>query len=114
MRKRLVIALVCAPALAGCSSDTFTGLDWWKRAEIEGNSTGGVIPAQLVRGDVQAAADRWCDKYGRVAKITFNSGQQDASVVFVCVDKGAAAPPPPPPETPPPAAKQPAGPPKKR
>jgi hypothetical protein len=113
MRKALVIALSCAPALVGCSSGTVSGLDWWRKAEIEGNSTGGVIPSQLVRDDVQAVADRWCDKYGRVAKITFNSGQPGASVVFICVDKGAAAPPPPQPETPPPAVGK-AGPPRKR
>jgi hypothetical protein len=113
MRKVLAIALLCAPALAGCGSSTISGLDFWKRAEIEGNSTGGVIPPQLVKGDVQAAADKFCDKWGRAAKITFNSGQEGASVVFICVDKGAAGPPPPQPETPPPGAGK-AGPPKKR
>jgi hypothetical protein len=114
MKKTLAIALLCAPALAGCSSGTVTGLDFWKRVEIEGNSTGGVIPAALAKGDVQAAADKWCDKYDRVAKITFNSGQAGASVVFICIDKGANPPPPPEADTPPPAAKQPAGPPRKR
>jgi hypothetical protein len=113
MRKVLAIALLCAPALAGCTSSGGGIFDFWKRAEIDGNSTGGVIPPQLVKGDVQALADKWCDKWGRVGKITFNSGQEGASVVFICVDKGAAGPPPPP-ESPPPAPAGKAGPPKKR
>ena len=110
MRKLLAIALLAAPALCGCSSGTTYGLDWWRSYEIEGNSTGGVIPAQLVKGDVQAAADKFCDKWDRVAKITFNSGQPGASVVFICVDKVKAEPPPPPL----PAQPSKAGPPKKR
>ena len=113
MRKLLAIALLAAPPLAGCSTGTITGLDWWRSYEIEGNSSGGVIPAQLVKSEAQVLADanKWCDKYDRVSKITFNSGQPGASVVFICVDKTpiAAAPPPPPP---PPPSK--AGPPKKK
>jgi len=96
MRRQLAIALICAPALSGCTSGTY-GLDWFRSYEIEGNSTGGVIPPQLVKGDVQAAADKFCDKWDRVAKITFNSGQPGSSVVFICVDKVKAEPPPPPP-----------------
>jgi hypothetical protein len=101
MKKTIAIALLVAPALAGCSSGTVTGLDWWRKVEIEGNSTGGVIPAQLVKSEaqVQADADKWCERWGRVAKITFNSGQSGASVVFICEDR--APPPPPPPPAPP-------------
>jgi hypothetical protein len=110
MRKTIAIALLCTPALAGCTSGTSYGVDWFRSYEIEGNSTGGTIPPQLVKSDaqVQADADKFCGKYDRVAKITFNSGQAGATVVFICVDKAAAAPPPPPP----PPSK--AGPPKKR
>ena len=110
MRRQLAIVLICVPALSGCSSGTTYGLDWFRGYEIEGNSTGGVIPPQLVKGDVQAAADKFCDKWDRVAKITFNSGQPGSSVVFICVDKVKAEPPPPPP----PAQPSKGGPPKTR
>jgi hypothetical protein len=99
MRRHLAIALLAAPALGGCTTGTISGIDWWRSYEIEGNSSGGIIPPQLVKSDaqVQADANKFCDKWDRVAKITFNSGQAGASVVFICVDKAKAEPPPPPP-----------------
>jgi hypothetical protein len=74
------------------------------RKEIEGNNTGGVIPAELARGaNAQSLANAHCARWGASARITFNQIETGSDVVFVC-DK---APTPPPPDAKPAPAKKP-------
>jgi hypothetical protein len=64
------------------------------RKEIEGNNTGGVIPAELARGaNVQSLASAHCAKWGASARITFSQVETGSDVVFVC-ERAPVAPPP--------------------
>jgi hypothetical protein len=55
------------------------------RKEIEGNSTGGVIPPALVAsGNTQAAANAHCAKWNTTARITFSGADAGGDTVFVC------------------------------
>jgi hypothetical protein len=55
------------------------------RKEIEGNSTGGVIPPALVAsGNTQAAANAHCAKWNTTARITFSGAEAGGDTVFVC------------------------------
>jgi hypothetical protein len=77
------------------------------RKEIEGNNTGGVIPAELARGaNVQSLANAHCAKWGASARITFNQADTGSDTVFVCERAPAMPPAPPPPDTKQPPAKK--------
>lgn len=55
------------------------------RKEIEGNSTGGVIPPALVAGgNTQAVANAHCAKWNTTARITFSGADAGGDTVFVC------------------------------
>ena len=57
----------------------------YTRKEIEGNSTGGVIPPALVAGgNTQAAANAHCAKWNTTARITFSGADAGGDTVFVC------------------------------
>jgi hypothetical protein len=55
------------------------------RKEIEGNNTGGSIPANLVKGgNAQALADAHCARWSTRARITFSGTDSGGDTVFVC------------------------------
>jgi hypothetical protein len=55
------------------------------RKEIEGNNTGGVIPAGLVSGgNAQSLANAHCAKWNATARITFSGADSGGDTVFVC------------------------------
>jgi hypothetical protein len=55
------------------------------RKEIEGNNTGGVIPAGLVSGgNAQSLANAHCEKWNATARITFSGAESGGDTVFVC------------------------------
>ena len=94
---RLALLMLAAAALGACGTSV--------RKEIEGNNTGGVIPAELARGaNPQSLASAHCAKWGASARITFSQVETGSDVVFVC-EKAPAAPPPPDPKPVPPAKK---------
>lgn len=74
------------------------------RKEIEGNNTGGIIPAPLLAGgaNAQALADAHCARWKSTARITFTAAETGGDVVFVCEIGGTPAVmvPPPPKQTP--------------
>ena len=75
---RPAFALVLLGAIVGACG-TYT------RKEIEGNSTGGVIPPALVAsGNTQAAANAHCAKWNTTARITFSGADAGGDTVFVC------------------------------
>jgi hypothetical protein len=85
--------IVLVLALGACGST----INWnlFAIEQIEGNSSGGIIPKRLATGDVQAKADAFCKPYDRVARITFNQGDAGGKVVFICEDpapRGAPSP----------------------
>ena len=93
---RFVLVFLAAAGLGACGSST-------ARKEIEGNNTGGIVPAELARGaNVQSLVSAHCAKWGANARITFNQIETGSDVVFVC-EKAPSAPPPPSPDAKPPA-----------
>jgi len=93
---RLVLVFWAVVGLAACGSST-------SRKEIEGNNTGGIVPAELARGaNVQSLVSAHCAKWGTNARITFSQIETGSDVVFVC-EKASSAPPAPPPDPKPPA-----------
>ena len=94
----IVFASLVTVALCACGS-TY-------RKEIEGNNTGGVIPAELARGaNVQSLANAHCAKWGASARITFSQADTASDTVFVCEQAPAVSPAPAPPAKQPPAKK---------
>jgi hypothetical protein len=101
----VIFVLLSASAVSACG-----GSLWTAKEEIIGNSTGGYIPASLVKGDAQGTANAFCATYRRTARITFTQEQAGGEVVFVCVDAAAPASGPtviPAPPAPTPAPKRP-------
>jgi hypothetical protein len=83
-------------ALAACGS-------FGTGKEIEGNNTGGFIPAALAKGNnPQALADAHCARWKSTARITANAVDTGGDVVFICEVGGqpAMTVPPAPPQTP--------------
>jgi hypothetical protein len=96
---RIVFVSLVAAGLCACGSSF--------RKEIEGNNTGGVIPAELAKGaNVQSLANAHCAKWGASARITFNQADTATDTVFVCERAPAVPPAPPPPDTKQPPAKK--------
>jgi hypothetical protein len=99
-------ALLVAGAivLASCGGSFST------RRDIEGNSTGGVIPPAAAKDkDPQQLADAHCSKWGNKGRITFRGADAGGDVVFVCdTATGPAMMATQPPATPAPAAAPPA------
>jgi hypothetical protein len=93
---QLILVFLAVAGLGACGSST-------ARKEIEGNNTGGVVPAELARGaNVQSLVSAHCAKWGANARITFSQIETGSDVVFVC-EKAPSAPPSPPPVSKPPA-----------
>jgi hypothetical protein len=92
---QLVLIFWAVVGLAACGSST-------ARKEIEGNNTGGIVPAELARGaNVQSLVSAHCAKWGANARITFSQIETGSDVVFVC-EKAPITPAPPPPDAKPP------------
>jgi hypothetical protein len=73
-------------ALAACGSLGGSG------KEIEGNNTGGFIPATLAKGNnPQALADAHCARWKSTARITANAVDTGGDVVFICEVGGQPA-----------------------
>jgi hypothetical protein len=95
--RRPVVFVLFAVALGACGGGFY-------REEIQGNNTGGIIPASLVKGgNAQALASAHCAKYGLRAKITFSQADTGGEVVFICEGgmtmQAPAAPAAPPPDS---------------
>ena len=73
-------------ALAGCA----LGGD---SSKIQGNETGGIVPA-VVRNeaDAAAAAAEFCKQYGRTPRITAKGPDAGGATVFVCLAPGKQSP----------------------
>jgi hypothetical protein len=84
---RPVIFVLLASAVSACG-----GSLWTAKEEIIGNSSGGYIPASLVKGDAQGTANAFCATYRRTARITFTQEQAGGEVVFVCVETATPGP----------------------
>ena len=71
-------------ALAACASDS---------SKIQGNETGGIVPA-IVRGeaDAAAAAAEHCRQYNRTARVTAKGADAGGATVFVCLAPGKQSP----------------------
>jgi hypothetical protein len=96
---KIAFFLLLAAGVCACGSSL--------RKEIEGNNTGGIIPAELARGaNVQSLANAHCAKWGASARITFSQADTASDAVFVCEKAPAMPPAPPPPDTKQPPAKK--------
>jgi hypothetical protein len=82
MLRWMVPALVLA--LAGCTGDS---------NKIQGNETGGVVPA-IVKSDAAAAqaAQEFCQQYNRTARVTAKGNDAGGTTVFVCLAPGKQSP----------------------
>ncbi|MCC6948935.1 MAG: hypothetical protein IT539_14315 [Bradyrhizobiaceae bacterium] len=85
---RPAIFLTTALILAACGSFGSS-----TRKEIEGNNTGGIIPAEMLRagGNAQLLADAHCAKWKSTARITYGPTDANSDAVFVCEIGGAPA-----------------------
>jgi hypothetical protein len=86
---RWILFGVAAALLGGC-----TTISWNSSKQVQGNSTGGFVPA-LVTSDTVAAeeARRHCAQYSLVPRITSTHTQTGGDTVFVCEKPGQAPPP---------------------
>ncbi len=69
--------------LAGCTDSN----------KIQGNETGGIVPA-IVKGNdaALAAAQDYCKQYNRTAKITASGSDAGGTTVFICLAPGKTSP----------------------
>ena len=69
--------------IAGCADSN----------KIQGNETGGIVPA-VIRSDADAAAaaQDFCRQYNRSAKITAKGNDAGGTTVFVCLAPGKQSP----------------------
>jgi hypothetical protein len=78
-------ALIAAAlaGLAGCADSS----------KIQGNETGGVVPAIIQNNaDAAAAAQDYCRQYNRTAKITAQGSDAGGTTIFVCLAPGKQSP----------------------
>ena len=82
LRWLLAVLLAGLVGLAGCADSN----------KIQGNETGGIVPA-IVKGDAAAAAaQEHCKQYGRTAKVTAAGSDAGGTTVFVCLAPGRQSP----------------------
>jgi putative hemolysin len=61
--------------------------------KIQGNETGGIVPAIVKNNaDAAAAAADFCKQYGRSVKITAQGSEAGGTTVFVCLAPGKQSP----------------------
>ncbi len=86
-----LIAALMGAAMGGCSSFTFytnTSKD------INGNNTGGIVPATVTSEQEQvAAAQAHCAKYNGQMRVTARPSETGGKLVFVCEAPGTPPPP---------------------
>jgi hypothetical protein len=69
--------------LAGCADSN----------KIQGNETGGIVPAIVkTSAAANAAAEDFCKQYGRTAKVTASGSDAGGTTVFVCLAPGKQSP----------------------
>ena len=69
--------------LAGCADSN----------KIQGNETGGIVPAIIKSNvDAAAAAQDFCKQYNRTAKVTAQGSDAGGTTVFVCLAPGKQSP----------------------
>ncbi|HLL28342.1 MAG TPA: hypothetical protein VKT73_11935 [Xanthobacteraceae bacterium] len=79
---RWAVFAAALAVLAGCTDSN----------KIQGNETGGIVPA-IVKGDAAlAAAQDYCKQYGRTAKITAQGSDAGGTTIFVCIAPGKTSP----------------------
>ena len=79
MLVRLISLAMLGSALVACGGN----LD--ARKNIEGNSTGGIIPPAALPGkDPLALANTHCARWNSNARITFSGADAGGDVVFIC------------------------------
>jgi hypothetical protein len=82
MLRWAVIAAALA-VLAGCADSN----------KIQGNETGGIVPAVIKsNADAGAAAQDFCKAYGRTARVTAQGSDAGGTTVFVCLAPGRQSP----------------------
>jgi hypothetical protein len=74
--------MAAALVLAGCADSN----------KIQGNETGGIVPATIKSADATAAAQDYCKAYNRTAKVTAQGTDAGGSTVFVCLAPGKQSP----------------------
>ena len=83
MLRWIVAASVAGLAgLAGCTDSN----------KIQGNETGGIVPASIKSDAATAAAHDYCKQYNRVAKVTATGSEAGGTTVFVCLAPGKQSP----------------------
>ena len=86
---RSIAVVSCAAVLGACEGGVLY------RENIQGNSTGGIIPASLIKGDnAQSLANAHCAQwYNNTAKITYKPTESSGNTVFICEPPAPAKPP---------------------
>ena len=80
---RWTVMAAALAVLAGCADSS----------KIQGNETGGIVPAIIKSdADAAAAAQDYCKAYGRTARITAKGADAGGSTVFICLAPGKQSP----------------------
>lgn len=90
MLRWLSLGLIAA-LLGGCASFSF-----WSNTskEINGNNTGGIVPATVTSEQEQvAAAQAHCATYSSQMRVTARPSETGGKLVFVCEPPGTPPPP---------------------
>ena len=82
LRWMLAISFAGLVVAAGCADSS----------KIQGNETGGIVPAIVKSDAAAAAAQDYCKQYNRVARITAAGSDAGGTTVFVCVLPGRQSP----------------------
>jgi hypothetical protein len=90
MLRWLSLGLIAA-LLGGCTSFSF----WSSTSkEINGNNTGGIVPATVTsEAEQTAAAQAHCAKYNSQMRVTTRPTEAGGKMVFVCEPPGTPPPP---------------------
>lgn len=91
MLRSEVFIMAAGLALAGCSS---SGLSWTSNKAVNGNGSGGIVPAAVTSETEQNEMARaHCAQYSKVVRVTALPKDTGGKLIFVCEVPGASPPP---------------------
>jgi hypothetical protein len=91
MRAGKIVLIAAAGIVSGCTASGFT---WTSNKAINGNNTGGIVPAAVTSETEQTEMARaHCAQYSKQMRITAFPKDTGGRLIFVCEAPGTPPPP---------------------
>jgi hypothetical protein len=88
---RIALVAFAGLAAAGC---TASGFSWTSSKAINGNNTGGIVPAAVTDENEQMQMARaHCAQYSKQMRVTARPSETSGKLIFVCEAPGTPPPP---------------------